>query len=303
MNETTSSFKFETIDNEPQTNLKKWYADPAMIGRHFVVYSVQDPTVKRHYTICSTMNAQLSQEIIALADCVTIGQDSKFDMSLLSQRDTSQFNLTLKNYEFKTGLSTKIHSTHIDPELVQKDKEAAYSMSNTLPTDNAYFIKGPMGRGLQLQSSGIHVAFCAGTGVLVFLDLVSSLIIKNCFGHEGRKLPEGLDFFEDSFEFHLYVSFADKESAIGLDIIEKLETLNRQLKLTNFKATVRLSNGEGKQKQRWDQNYIRKEMMPYAGKIQKVWVCGPPMLNETFDKALAHMSETLGLKSGSIEIM
>ena len=44
-------------------------------------------------------------------------------------------------------------------------------------------------------------------------------------------------------------------------------------------------------------------MMPYAGKIQKVWVCGPPMLNEIFDKALAHMSETLGLKSGSIEIM
>ena len=44
-----------------------------------------------------------------------------------------------------------------------------------------YYIKGPMGRGLQLSPSGTHVAFCAGTGALVFLDLVSQLLILNCF--------------------------------------------------------------------------------------------------------------------------
>jgi len=34
-----------------------------------------------------------------------------------------------------------------------------------------------MGRGLQLKPTGLHVAFCAGTGVLVFLDLVAHLLL------------------------------------------------------------------------------------------------------------------------------
>jgi hypothetical protein len=40
-------------------------------------------------------------------------------------------------------------------------------------------IKGPMGKGLDLASNGIHIAFTAGTGVLPFLDLVAYLIRLN----------------------------------------------------------------------------------------------------------------------------
>ena len=58
-----------------------------------------------------------------------------------------------------------------------------------LSTNNAYYVKGPMGKGLQIQPNGIHIAFCAGTGALVFLDLVSHLLIKNCFESDGKKLP------------------------------------------------------------------------------------------------------------------
>ncbi len=36
-----------------------------------------------------------------------------------------------------------------------------------------------MGKGLQIEERGIHIAFCAGTGVLVYLDLVGHLIIRN----------------------------------------------------------------------------------------------------------------------------
>ena len=33
-----------------------------------------------------------------------------------------------------------------------------------------------MGRGLRPKQSGIHIAFSAGTGVLIFMDLVAYLI-------------------------------------------------------------------------------------------------------------------------------
>ena len=36
-----------------------------------------------------------------------------------------------------------------------------------------------MGKGLELEREGIHIAYTAGTGVLVFVDLVAHLIRKN----------------------------------------------------------------------------------------------------------------------------
>ena len=110
-----------------------------------------------------------------------------------------------------------------------------------ISVENAFYIKGPMGKGLQIRPNGIHVAFCAGTGVLVFLDLVSQLLLKNAFESDGKKVPDEMKFYEDDFEFHLYVAFQDRESAIGLDVIEALESVNQKLGLTNFKPTVRLS--------------------------------------------------------------
>ena len=44
-------------------------------------------------------------------------------------------------------------------------------------------VKGPMGKGLCIEPSGVHVAFCAGTGVLVFLDLVSHLLLRSYYKH------------------------------------------------------------------------------------------------------------------------
>ena len=38
---------------------------------------------------------------------------------------------------------------------------------------------GPMGKGLSVQSEGIHIAFAGGTGTLTFIDLVAHLILEN----------------------------------------------------------------------------------------------------------------------------
>ncbi len=42
-----------------------------------------------------------------------------------------------------------------------------------------YEIQGPMGKGLDIKPEGTHIAFSAGTGCLVFIDLVAHLIRKN----------------------------------------------------------------------------------------------------------------------------
>jgi len=189
----TATFTFTSIDNQPVTNLKQWYQDPAMMGRHFLVFSVSDPTVKRHYTICSSMNPTFKHELLQMGRSILDEKMLMGDLSQMQTRDSSHVSVTLKNYNMKRGLSTRIHETGFESENLKTT--TSETPLEEMPTDNAYYIKGPMGKGLQMKQTGVHVAFCAGTGALVFLDLVSALLIKNCFETDGRKLPEGIDFF------------------------------------------------------------------------------------------------------------
>jgi hypothetical protein len=113
-----------------------------------------------------------------------------------------------------------------------------------------------MGRGLQIKPTGQHVAFCAGTGALVFLDLVSHLLITNIFNSQSRALPAEMKFYQPGFKFHLYVSFQSRKMAIGLELIEALVKVNEKLGLDNFTATVRLSETDGPKLPRWTPDYI-----------------------------------------------
>ena len=40
-------------------------------------------------------------------------------------------------------------------------------------------VSGPYGKGLDINSDGIHIAFAAGTGVLTFMDLVAQIALFN----------------------------------------------------------------------------------------------------------------------------
>jgi len=67
----------------------------------------------------------------------------------------------------------------------------------------------------------------------------------------------------DHFRFHLYVSFQNEQSAIGLDLVNALLDLNKKLRLNNFKFTVRYSEPKKDpdsekmiRPRRWDKAYI-----------------------------------------------
>jgi hypothetical protein len=69
-----------------------------------------------------------------------------------------------------------------------------------------------MGKGLMLnnKSSGLYIAFSAGTGVLVFVDLVARLVMETV----GAIAPENR--LNPNFKFVLFASFESKANAIAL---------------------------------------------------------------------------------------
>ena len=72
MNDNTATFTFSALSGQSVHNLKSWYNDPAMIGRHFLVYADKNPNVKRQYTICSSMNQEVQSELLRLAGSVIL---------------------------------------------------------------------------------------------------------------------------------------------------------------------------------------------------------------------------------------
>ena len=115
---------------------------------------------------------------------------------------------------------------------------------------------------------------------------------------QSKDVPEQISkFYQPGFKLHLYCAFASRQEAIGLDLIESLEKICQAKGLDNFKATVRLSKTDDGSPAlpRWEPDYINKELGVYAGQLAKVWVCGPPALNQSFDQTLGKSMERLQL--------
>ena len=89
----------------------------------------------------------------------------KFKKKFLSEKPIKRVALTIKDMKIKDGLSNRICN-----ETMEVDgTEEVYP----------YVLKGPMGTGLDLLPTGVHIAFAAGTGILPFLDLVAYMIRLN----------------------------------------------------------------------------------------------------------------------------
>ena len=49
------AFCFQTLDEAPVDNFKKWYTDLKSIGLSFLLCDINRPKFKRHYSICNTL--------------------------------------------------------------------------------------------------------------------------------------------------------------------------------------------------------------------------------------------------------
>ena len=110
-----------------------------------------------------------------------------------------------------------------------------------------------MGKGLDIAKTGTHIAFTAGTGLLIFIDLVAHLVRKNC----GLLTPAEDKMLDiKRFKFVLFSSFQKREDSIGLEMCENLMKVCEKLGLSNFEFYLRLSSN--KSAVRWDQAFLEK---------------------------------------------
>lgn len=186
--------------------IKAHYPDVRFFGKHYLTrYEGNDPVTGkpgfksnwRHYTIANCMHKRMHAEFIRTLDEVllahrTSGGDANihdatlFDQELLrgACKSSSFASMTVKNYHQPYGVS---------PLFFNKDAK----------NNGTWIVKGPVGKGLGVtrESKGVHMAFTAGTGILVFMDLVMRiyLTLLGALPKEEMLHPE--------FRFVLYASF------------------------------------------------------------------------------------------------
>ena len=95
-----------------------------------------------------------------------------------------------------------------------------------------------MGKGLEIQPEGTHIAFSAGTGCLVFVDLVAHLIRKNL----GLLEPDEETQLSDKFRFVMFTSFPKKDEAIAYELCAGLQDICQKKGLNNFTFVPRFSD-------------------------------------------------------------
>lgn len=155
VNSLTRSFVFETLDRKPRHNYKAYYPGTKNLTKHFWIRNMDQPNVIRHYTTCNAMAPRFYSEL-----CRVLKDQSKvdtFDRTVLNSEDSNRMTFTIKNYKKTGGFSYRPFET---------DQRAEYQL------------KGPMGKGLAPNNSGIHLAFAAGTGNLCFVDLMAHVALS-----------------------------------------------------------------------------------------------------------------------------
>lgn len=82
------------------------------------------------------------------------------------------------------------------------------------------------------------------------------------------------------------MSFPSREEGIAVELCEGLVKVCKQKGVENFEFHPRYSK---ESKERWDGGFIDRALdTNHIGKdhLKRVWVCGPPAMNEQFDRHL-----------------
>ena len=72
-----------------------------------------------------------------------------------------------------------------------------------------------------------------------------------------------------------------------MELLEGFHAYCERNNMNCFRLHVRLSQ-EGVNAERWNEEFVRREIEKSGGarNIERLWVCGPPAMNETFDRLL-----------------
>lgn len=175
--------------------------------------------------------------------------------------------------------------------------------------DNQHFtIDGPFGIGLNLTPKNIKgktVIFLGGTGILPFIDFFAylyRLLIK-------ERDPMKNLFYDEEFEEHfkqahftVYAYYPNRSEAVGYELCSNISEFyfqNRVEERFKFIPTFTQEGGNRLSKQEIIE-ILKKHHSEIESELKNVWVCGPPSMNNMFQRIKKDLTRDLNLNEIAI---
>lgn len=275
-----------------------------MTGKHYLLQALKPDGSKvgniRHYTISNCMAEDQYDEICFALETRTgtlVGKRSEAELMRHDINKTETRPVAIahseSNYsERQSQIDEEANERKLDPALFSTARSTSLSLtikayynvkgmsahifeSSSKRDGTQWRLKGPMGKSLGVKPSGHHIAFAAGTGSITFMDLAAFVarFVMNDLPPEEKKQ------ISDDFKFTFYVTYFNRQQACGLRLLEALDALGSP----HFELKLRLSDQKSR---RWDQGYLLENL---PEKCEKLWVCGTPQMNESFEKAFHNL--------------
>lgn len=188
---TCKTFRFKSIYQDQEEGMKEnlihedindgLYLCPLIdhtsVARHYLIKSTSHPDtiggaspegifddrkhgIRRQFTECFAMRKDIYEALVHVGrNPENCANEVRLLKHAINQFNSTGTCLSIKSYEGCTGLSR-------------------FLFDHCENSKHIYEIKGPMGSGLACNQTGRHIAYTAGTGILVFLDICAYLLIR-----------------------------------------------------------------------------------------------------------------------------
>ncbi|CAD8175047.1 unnamed protein product [Paramecium pentaurelia] len=262
--------QFDFTNKDFTINLNQNLQD---LGQHFSISLTEVGGKIRMYTKVLCMASPYQQFRNQVIDYC---EDKTSEKPVLQYQQTNTIPLIVKKYNYKNALSAKIFDHK-----------------------GQFWIQGPFGRGLELQSKSKCIAFVGGTGILPFLDLLDFLLMKSYHLTNPTKQEQISSFFpqvnqlDNEFEFILLASFQNEEEFIGKEWIRKLYQINKDNKLKLFDMKIRYSDGQLDQTipafhNRFTEEFVKSLLVDFN---KNIFICGPPNMISSLTQIISQTNQ------------
>jgi NAD(P)H-flavin reductase len=270
-------FRVKFANTTSEFNIK--VPGTSTFGKHYVISSLKNQ-VSRYYTICNSMNSEAYEIYLAAFGGKQVNGTIP--------ETSNQLQLTMKFYpQSKNGITK---------QLMDSDDS------------QMFLINGPFGKGLDFSPESIcgkNIIFLGGTGVLPFVDFFTYLGRSLLSEVNSQNLIEN-EQFEDHFKkasFVVYGYFPKESEAVALELCSKISELHAQNNAQERFSFIPIFTREGGEKLVKDKIFEILSNSHSESKLKNVWVCGPPPMNNMFQRIQKQIIKRYELSPNQVEIL
>lgn len=255
------------------------------LGMSYCVTSVYDPKT-RYYSICDSMREDVYGRYCDIFN-------STAEDTPISFRDLKVQDFIDDSLEFVIKRCA-LSDSSLSKQLIDAEKF------------HRFYAYGPIGKPFDFKpenTEGINMIFCAGTGILPFMDLFAYLGRK-MMKKSGYYQDEEFDEISDKAYFIIYAYFPTRKDAIGIELVEAVQKIYKKHFMGDqfyFNLILTQEGGE-----KFNDDELMELIQDYSTAnqgINRLQVCGPPSMNLQFQRLAPKIMEEGSLIKSRFNIL